>query len=66
MNVRVRKRNETPGESHSGQREKTELRRKLRNNSQMQEKNQEELDPCRMERTFCGIRVVAPETTEVK
>lgn len=67
MNVRVRKAEMKPLENPTqGQREKTELRRKLRNNSQMQEENQEELDPCRMERTFCGIRVVAPETAEVK
>lgn len=38
-------RNETPGESHLGAERETELRRKLRNNSQMQKKNQEELDP---------------------
>lgn len=35
-------------------------------NSQRQEETQEELDPHRMERTFRGIRVVVPETAEVK
>lgn len=46
MNVRVRKAEmKTPGESHLGAERETELRRKLRNNSQMQKKNQEELGP---------------------